>query len=151
MRSGHLPYRQGLMLRVFTVVALWMVLTPLVAGQQHDTSKVKVETPVSVLQKFKTALDKSDYATICRLLAEDDGSGPLNPVRYEQAQRSLEGLVNMWRGVPFQYGEVTTRIMENTEQATVLVSILNLQQSVKFVLLKFGPSWYIFDIEIYFK
>lgn len=120
-------------------------------AQQPDTSKAQAETPVSVLQRFKAALDKLDYSVICRLMAEEDASGPLKPVRYEQTQRSLEGLVNMWRGTPFQYGDVSMQTVENLQQSTVRVSILNLRQEVKFVLLKFGSSWYIFDIEIYFK
>lgn len=139
------------MRRVVHTFALVALVAVSASAQKPDTTKTQPETPVSVLQKFKTALDKSDYAVICRLMAEDDASGPLKPVNYEQKQRSLEGLVNMWRGAPFQYGDVSFQMVENLQQSTVRVSILNLRQEVKFVLLKFGQSWYVFDIEIYFK
>jgi len=36
-------------------------------------------------------------------------------------------------------------------KATVQVTIINTSQDVKFTLLRFGQSWYIYDIEIYFR
>lgn len=137
-------------LRVAGIMGILLIaIVPAMARQ--DSTKTQTETPVLVLQKFKAAVDRNDYATICKLMAEDDASGPLKPVRYEQMQRSLEGLVNMWRGTPFHYSTVTVQTKEGLHQSTVHVNVLNLRQEVRFVLLKFGTSWYIFDIEIFFK
>jgi hypothetical protein len=108
------------------------------------------DSPLKTVQQFKQALDANNAAALCRLMAEEDGSGPLKLVHYEQMQRSIEGLVTLWRGVPFTYGtESATTSRQN--QATIKVEVPSLSQEVKFILLKFGNEWYIFDMEIYFK
>jgi hypothetical protein len=149
---SHNKQNSGRWTRTVLTVISSMLLSLSALGQTGGP--VPPETPVSVLQKFKAGLDKADYAAMCRLMAEEDGTGPLKPVLYEQMQRSLEGLVKLWRGIPFQYG--TAEIQELNENGsrtvgTVQVNVLNLRQEVRFVLLKFGQSWYVFDLEIYFE
>lgn len=152
--ANHVPDPSA-RLDIAGILCLLLVLCVFSAGtaqaQVADTSKLQLETPVMTLQKFKAALDKTDYPSICRMMAEEDASGPLKAVHYEQMQRSIEGLVNMWRGMPFQYVTTTIRTEGTPPACTIHVNVLNLRQEVKFVLLKFGRSWYVFDIEIYFK
>jgi hypothetical protein len=63
--------------------------------------------------------------------------------------QSLESL-EMWRAVPFTYGQTEYSNEENFT-ATVTVEVKSLSQEVRFVLQKHSKTWYIFDIEIYFK
>ncbi len=108
------------------------------------------DTPFKSVQGFKAALDNNDLSTLCQYMAEDDGSGPLKRIHYEQMQRSIEGLVSLWRGVPFSYPNEPVYNKTRTE-ATIKVEVPTLSQEIKFTLLKFGNAWYIFDVEIYFR
>lgn len=108
------------------------------------------DTPLKAIQAFKQALDANDLATMCQYMSDEEGTGALKRVNYEQMQRSVEGLVSLWRGVPFSYGDEPTVTSKQVEVA-VKVDVPSLSQEVKFTLLKFGNAWYIFDMEIYFK
>lgn len=125
-----------------------LVLGIIVAGM--PTSALASDTPLKAIQAFKEALDANDLATMCQYMSDEEGTEPLKRVNYEQMQRSVEGLVSLWRGVPFSYNDVPTLTSKQTE-VTVKVDVPSLSQEVKFTLLKFGSAWYIFDMEIYFK
>ncbi|HXG37296.1 MAG TPA: hypothetical protein VNL36_00855 [Bacteroidota bacterium] len=109
------------------------------------------DTPLKTVEQFKATLDKSDLAGLCLFMAEDDASGPLKRIHYEQMQRSLENLMTMWRGQRFIYSVVEIGTGKQANQASIKVEVPNLSQQIKFVLLKFNNAWYIFDMEIYFK
>lgn len=125
-----------------------LVLGIIVAGMPE--SALANDAPLKAIQAFKEALDANDLATMCQYMSDEEGTGPLKRVNYEQMQRSVEGLVSLWRGVPFSYNDVPTVTSKQTE-VTVKVDVPSLSQEVKFTLLKFGNAWYIFDMEIYFK
>lgn len=131
------------MLAYITVVAFLL--------QQPSPQTLVNDTPVKTVEQFKATLDRSDLAGLCLFMAEDDASGPLKRIHYEQMQRSLENLMVMWRGQRFVYGTVELGTGKQANQASVKVEVPNLSQQIKFVLLKFGTAWYIFDMEIYFK
>lgn len=109
------------------------------------------DTPQKTVEEFKKSVDENDMYAVCQVVTEEDGSGPLKSIRFEQMSRSLESLTSLWRGQPFIYGDVEISTDKKPDQATVKVEVPNLSQEVKFVLLKFGNAWYIFDMEIYFK
>lgn len=114
------------------------------------TNALGNDTPLKAVQAFKQALDANDLATLCQYMSDEEGTEPLKRVNYEQMQRSVEGLVSLWRGVPFSYNDIPTVTSKQTE-VTIKVDVPSLSQEVKFTLLKFGNAWYIFDMEIYFK
>lgn len=131
-------------------VVTHILLVVLLLQQTSPQTPVN-DTPLKTIEQFKATLDKSDLAGLCLFMAEDDASGPLKRIHYEPMQRSLENLMTMWRGQRFVYGAVELGTGKQANQASVRVEVPNLSQQIKFVLLKFGNAWYIFDMEIYFK
>ncbi len=129
--------------RTLCLISLLLVGASWAAGQAKDSIG-------GVVEKFKQALDRNDYEGMCAVMTEEDGSQALKRINYERMQQSLQDLVSMWRGNPFQYGKATFD-PEVKNKATVQVAIINTSQDVKFTLLQFGQKWYIFDIEIYFR
>ena len=128
----------------------WLAIVfPVVVLAQRSATTTTNDTPLKAVQLFKGALNANNVETMCGYLTEEDGSGPLKRIHYEQAQRSLEGLIAMWQGQTFHYG--TTTYSKDETRATVNVEVPSLSQSVQFILLKFSTRWYIFDMEIYFK
>ncbi|MBI3585882.1 MAG: hypothetical protein HY088_01980 [Ignavibacteriales bacterium] len=127
----------------FTFAILLNVITVhvLVAG----------DTPLKTVQQFKQSLDENDLVAMCGLMTETDGSEPLKRAHYEQMQQSLEGLVKLWQGVSFSYGEPETNTSQEPNRSIVKVRVTSQNQEIRFTLLKFSASWYILDIEIFFK
>lgn len=127
----------------FTFVMLLNVITVrmLVAG----------DTPLKTVQQFKQSLDENNLVAMCGLMTETDGSEPLKRAHYEQMQQSLEGLVKLWQGVGFSYGEPETNTSQEPNRSIVKVRVASQNQEIRFTLLKFVASWYILDIEIFFK
>lgn len=111
----------------------------LLVGLQTTGAFAFGDTPLKTVQQFKQALDANNGAALCQLMVEEDGSGPVKRIHYEQMQRSIEGLVALWRGVPFSYGSEPV-IISRQNQATVKATVPSLSQDVKFILLKFGSE-----------
>jgi len=109
---------------------------------------MNADTPQKAVELFKRAADTDKLADMARLLTEVDGSGPLKEANLQKTMKSIEGLQQMWKGVAFEYSEPVT--LENgTVQINVTAAALS--QQIRFVLKKFGESWYILDIEIYVR
>lgn len=115
------------------------------------TALVAGDTPLKTVQQFKQSLDGNNLVAMCDLMAETDGSEPLKRAHYEQMQQSLEGLVKLWQGMSFSYGEPETNTSQEPNRSIVKVKVAQQNQEIRFTLLKFGASWYILDIEIFFK
>lgn len=128
---------------IFTLTMIFNVITvhSLLAG----------DTPLKTVQQFKQSLDENNLVAMCSLMAETDGSEPLKRAHYEQMQQSLDGLVKLWQGVSFSYGETETNTSQEPNRSTLKVRVARKNQEIRFTLLKFGASWYILDIEIFFK
>lgn len=139
MKNVHLQ-RIG---RFFAFVIFCQILTiqSLVAG----------DTPLKTIQQFKQSLDENNLVAMCGFMTEIDGSAPLKRTHYEQMQQSLEGLVKLWQGVGFSYGEPETNTSQEPNRSMVKVRVASQNQEIRFTLLKFDASWYILDIEIFFK
>ncbi|MCI0706930.1 MAG: hypothetical protein L0Y80_05515 [Ignavibacteriae bacterium] len=135
-------------MRLFLSILIAGVLQQVNPGASFQSSVDS--SPLKTVELFKKGIDANDMLSVVKLMADEEGAGPLAQAKYEQMQRSLEGLSSMWRPATFTYGEVTYTDQSKTS-ATVKVEIKNLSQEAKFALLKFGTAWYIFDIEIYFK
>lgn len=109
---------------------------------------MNADTPQKAVELFKRAADTDELADMARLLTEVDGSAPLKEANLQKTMKSIEGLQQMWKGVAFEYSEPVT--LENgTVQINVTAAALS--QQIRFVLKKFGESWYILDIEIYVR
>jgi hypothetical protein len=128
-------------------IAATMLLSSGGLAQESETSG----TPLDVVEQFKSSLDQDSVSVMCSLMAEDDDSGPLKPLHFEKMQSSLSELIKLWQYASFSYDEPTIDATRTPNRARVRVSISQLHQQVTFTLLKFGSSWYISDIEIYFK
>lgn len=115
------------------------------------TALVAGDTPLKTVQQFKQSLDGNNLVAMCDLMAETDGSEPLKRAHYEQMQQSLDGLVKLWQGMSFSYGEPETNTSQEPNRSIVKVKVAQQNQEIRFTLLKFGASWYILDIEIFFK
>jgi hypothetical protein len=131
---------------VFAQIALVVLLL-----QQVNPQSPVNDTPLKTVEQFKATLDRGDLVGLCPLMAEEDASGPLKRIHYEEMQRSLENLMTMWRSQRFIFGAVELGTGKQANQANVRVEVPSLSQQIKFTLLKFGNAWYIFDMEIYFK
>lgn len=138
----------GLNRRMGLAVLVAALLLPTKAvSQAMDAS----DDPLTTVQQFKNSLDADNVSTMCKLMAESDGSGPLSRLHFEKMQSSMSELIKLWQYTSFAYGGSEINTGKTPFQATVRVIASQLKQEVKFTLLKFGSNWYISDIEIYFK
>ncbi|HEX9828989.1 MAG TPA: hypothetical protein VGB10_02145 [Bacteroidota bacterium] len=129
-----------------------LIATLLQQGNPQSNSQAGSDsTPLKTVELFKKGIDENDMLVICKVMSDEEGTGPLKQASYEQMQSSLEGLSTMWRAKPFTYGETTYTGGNTATSATVKVEVKSLKQEVNFVLEKYGNSWYIFDIEIFFR
>lgn len=124
-----------------------VVFSARVFGQDAATS----DDPMTTVQHFKTSLDAEDVTAMCELMAESDGSGPLKRLHFETMQSSMSELIKLWRYVPFSYDAADINTDKTPNKANVRVTVSQLKHQVRFSLLKFDSSWYIADVEIYFK
>lgn len=129
--------------------AVCLLLIVFVGSRQQALAQDS--TPTATVRQFKEKLDAADFQGACKLMAETDQSGPLKLKHYEQMQLSLDGLAKMWRGATFSLGNEQINTDTQPPSATVAVSVTGPNQDVKMKLLKFDSTWYIVDIEIFFK
>ncbi len=128
------------------VLALLLLPATAVAQTSESTDAV-----LKTVQLFKSSLDQDSITTMCELMTEDGGAGPLKRLHFEKMQSSLSELINLWRYTPFSYNEPEISTAKVPYRAVVNVTASQLKQNITFTLLKFGSNWYISDIEIYFK
>ncbi len=133
---------------VLASVAILSLAMPTSAVAQTTES---TDAVLKTVQLFKSSLDQDSVTTMCGLMAEEDGSGPLKRLHYEKMQSSLSELIKLWQYASFTYTEPDINTSKMPYRAVVRVGASQLKQDITFTLLKFGTGWYISDIEIYFK
>ncbi len=129
-----------------TIIAL--LALPIVASAQTTEPSDAV---LRTVQLFKSSLDQDSITTMCELMAEEDGSGPLKRLHFEKMQSSLSELIKLWKYAAFSYDEPEIHTSTAPYKAIVRVTASQIRQNVTFTLTNFGSNWYISDIEIYFK
>ena len=117
----------------------------------HSQQPSSDDDPLASVRQFKSKLDADDIPSMCALLTESDRSAPLTRLHFESMQMSMSELVKLWRYTPFTYGGMEISSDKTPNQAFVHVTAYQLKQEVRFTLLQFDSSWYIADIEIFFK
>jgi hypothetical protein len=111
---------------------------------------VASDTPLETVRRFKMVLETGDVAGMCELMADPDSARPLQRGAFEKMQSSMEGLLALWRGTVFSYGEVSMTGDEGMRRASVRVRIQAANQQVIFSLIEVDAAWYIIDIGITF-
>lgn len=126
----------------FSALILFVGFNPLLKAQS---------APKETIQSFKSFLDKGAVESLCKLMAESDGSGPLRAENFDAMRASIENLIPLWRGQTFYYYAVMNEETKNPPRAVVTIELPQLKHYAKFTLLRFNTLWYIADIEIVFK
>lgn len=140
--------RYGLRTRATLAALIMTMVSPAIAVSQATTVSAD---PMTTVEQFKKSLDADDVESMCELMAESDGSGPLKRLHFEKMQSSMSELIKLWQYTPFSYGASEINDGKTPYRATVQVIARQMKQEVRFTLLKFGARWYISDIEIFFK
>ncbi len=138
----------GVALPLMLAAFLGLLLLPTTAASQTSES---TDAVLKTVQLFKSSLDQDSITTMCQLMTEDGGAGPLKPLHFEKMQSSLSELIKLWKYASFSYNEPEISTAKTPYRAVVNVEASQLRQRITFTLLKFGSNWYISDIEIYFK
>lgn len=128
------------------LIALFLIFPSVASSQQAAT-----ESPVEAVRRFNALLNNGDLVTLCRMIAEPDGSGPLKPANFERTQTSFAELMKMWMGRRVTYDRVIFPVEKDSTKAQVIVSIIDLRQEARFTLLRHQEAWLILDIEVFFR
>jgi len=126
----------------FGVLILSVGFNPLLKAQS---------APKETIQNFKSYLDNGAVESLCKLMAESDGSGPLQAENFDVMRASLENLIPLWRGQTFYYSAIIVEETKTPPRAVVTIELPQRKHQAKFTLLRFDSLWYIANIEIIFK